>query len=358
MGRKSNKILSTFAIILLFFFSCRKNEQDKPVAPPANITNKTFVVCEGSYGNGNSALGMYAIDKDSFYEDIFSAVNGGQLGDVFQSMQAIGDFYFLCINNSDKVLVLGKSDYHLVATISIPKPRYILPVSSTKAYVSTLFSNKLYILDLQTLQVTGSIILPNENPEGMLLWQDKAIICTWDTSANKIYYINTATDAIEKEVEIAGRAPHSCVIDKESKLWVASGNVYKGKPAYLTRLEPSTGAVITSFSFPSNADIIKPAMNPAKDSLYFIAVDYNGNTDNNGIYRMNVAAAERPAAPFLAAKKFQYFWGLGIDPETGYIFIGDPKGFVQKGSVYIYRSDRTLLKEFKTGVGPGHFYFD
>lgn len=358
MVRKSSQILSAVVAVLLLIFSCKKKETDHTIQPPVNITDKVFVVCEGSYGNGNSTLGMYNAETDSFYEDVFSSVNGQQLGDVFQSMKLIGDRYFLCINNSDKLIVINKNNYQFVASVSIPKPRYILPVSSSKAYISTLFSNKVYIIDLNTLQVTGNITMPAENPESMMLWNDKAIVCTWDTTVNKIYYINTATDVIENEITVSGRAPHSCVMDKESKLWVLSGNVYKGKSSFLTRLDPSTGTVLKSYSFPANADVIKPVMNAAKDSLYFIGVDYNGGTANNGIYRMNISAEDLPQQAFLPAQTFQYFWALDIHPKTGNIFIGDPKGFVQKGNVMIYQPDGTLLKEFKTGVGPGHFYFN
>lgn len=358
MVGKSDQILIVIATAIFLFSSCKKKEQDDNIQPPANITDKVFVVCEGSYGNGNSTLGMYNIEKDSFYEDIFSSVNGQQLGDVFQSMKLIGSHYFLCINNSDKIIVIRKDNYQFVTSISVPKPRYILPVSSSKAYVSTLFNNKVYIIDLNALQVTSSITLPAENPEGMMLWKDKAIVCTWDTAVNKIYYINTTTDIIEKEAAVSGRAPHSCVMDKESKLWVLSGNVYKGKNSFLTRLDPSTGAILKTYSFPADADVIKPVTNIAKDSLYFIEVDYDGGTANNGIYRMNISAKDLPQQAFLAAQTFQYFWALDIHPKTGNIFIGDPKGFVQKGNVMIYQPDGTLLKEFKTGVGPGHFYFN
>ena len=73
---------------------------------------------------------------------------------------------------------------------------------------------------------------------------------------------------------------------------------------------------------------------------------------------MGIHDAALPAQPFVAAKQYQYFWALGVDPVTGNIYVGDPKGFVQKGSVYIYQQDATLIKTFSVGLGPGHFYFD
>ena len=357
MDGKSCKILSCFLVVLFLFASCKKEPEAK-VVPPVNTANRTFVICEGNLGNGDASLGMYLAEKDSFYHDVFQSVNGQQLGDVFQSMQLIGDKYFLCVNNSDKIVVLNKTDLKIVGTIAIPKPRYILSIDASKAYVSSIFNDKVYIIDPQTLQIKGDIKMPAQNAEGMTLWNDKAIVCTWDTTMNKIYFVNTQTDVVEKEVTIAGKAPQESLIDKEGMLWVLSGNVTKGVPSYWTRLDPSTGAIIKSFSFPPIADVVRPVMNAAKDSLYFIEVNYSEGTANNGIYRVDINAANLPTQPFIPSQSFQYFWALGIDERTGNIFVGDPKGFVQKGSVSVYQPDGTLVKTFKTGVGPGHFYFE
>ncbi len=73
---------------------------------------------------------------------------------------------------------------------------------------------------------------------------------------------------------------------------------------------------------------------------------------------MGINDAALPAQPFIAAKQLQYFWALGIDPATGNIYVGDPRGFIQKGTAYIYRPDGTPVNSFNVGLGPGHFYFD
>lgn len=87
-------------------------------------------------------------------------------------------------------------------------------------------------------------------------------------------------------------------------------------------------------------------------------MDYNGGTTNNGIYRMKIDDLLLPTQPFIPAQNFQYYWALNIQPGTGYIYVGDPKGFTQKGIVSIYRQDGTKVKDFRTGIGPGHFFFD
>src|SRR4051812_18057579 len=158
MRRKNCKTVNVFfVIVLIFFVSCKK---DKPEAVAiTNSTGNVYIVCEGSLGNGNAALSLYDSKAVAVNEDIYKSSNAGQpLGDIFQSMQLIGNRFFLCVNNSDKVVAIDKATHKFIGSINILKPRYILSISPIKAYVSTLFSNKIYIINPQTLEVTGSMI--------------------------------------------------------------------------------------------------------------------------------------------------------------------------------------------------------
>lgn len=357
MGRKNIKTITTCLFAALIFAACKKDGNTTGPTPNTSEKRKVFVVCEGSFGNGNSSMSLYLPDKDSVYEDAFKSINAQELGDVFQSMTRIGNSYFLCLNNSDRVLCLNE-DLTLNKYLSVPKPRYVLEINESKAYVSSLYNDKVYILNPSTLSVTGSIQLPHMNTEGMALYNGKAYICTWDTSVNKIYSINTSSDQLEDSFTISGFAPQEVLVDKEQKLWVLSGNIAKGKPAAWTRIDPVTGQVLRSFYFPPKADPIHPVLNNTKDTIYFIEVNYDGGNENNGIYRMSIHDASLPAQPFIGAAPYQYYWALGIEPVSGNIYVGDPKGFIQKGSVMIFRPDGTKTKEFAVAVGPGHFYFE
>ncbi len=321
-------------------------------------TGNVYVMCEGNFGNGDASLYAYAPVNDSVYGDLYATANGHQVGDVLQSMQHIGDKLFLCVNNSDKILVLNAADRKQVGSISIPKPRYILPVTASKAYVSALYSNKVYIINPQTLQVTDTIELPGRNPEGMCRYNNSVIVCAWDTAGNAVYKIDISTDRLIQAINVAGKAPQEALLDKEQMLWVLAGEQFSGKTATWTRLDPSTGAVLKSYTFPAEANTVRPVFNNTRDTLYFIEANQGGGTTNNGVYRMGIHQDSLPTQAFVAARLYQYFWALGIDPLSGNIYVGDPKGFIQKGSVYIYKPDGTELRRFDVGLGPGHFYFD
>ncbi len=355
MVRKDYKAL---IVLLCCMAACVKDKPHNITNTVPGATGNVYIACEGKYNDYNATLYAYAPATDSVFGDIYQAVNKQPMGDIFQSMQHIGDKLFVVVNNSNKIVVLNAGNWMLSATLNIPQPRYILPISTTKAYVSSEYHNKIFIINPQSMQVTDSIIMPGKAVEGMCLYYNTVFAGSWDVSAgNKIYSINTLTNTVVDSIKVAGNAPQELLLDKDQMLWVLAGDEPQ-IPATLTRLDPSTGNILQSYSFPSEPYVMKPVFNTTRDTLYFIEANLFGGTSNYGIYRMGIYEKSIPNIPFIPAEQNQYFYALGIEPSTGNIFIGDPKGFVQQGTVYIYRPDGTLIKNFNVGKGPGHFYFD
>lgn len=364
MGRAFQQILN-ITLVACLLLSCNKDKQAaQPTspgqAPPSAGSDKryVYVACEGSYTNGNASLSMQELTTLTQYDNVYLNTNGEMLGDVFQSIEKIDDQLFLCINNSDKVLVIDAKTRKNKGTISIPKPRYILPIHSEKAYVSTEYSNKVYVINPKTRTIEKTIEMPAQNPEGMALLGSRAYITTWDKHCNKVYIVSIVNDEVTDSFTLAGYAPHDVLVDGNGFVWVLSGNVPEKVKATLTKLAPGTADIVSSYTYGEQQDPIKLRMNKAGDELYFIGVDYNGASSYNGIYRMNVQDATLPASPLIAAQKLEYFWGLGIDPVTDDIYVGNPKGFIQKGTVNVYDNSGLQKRSFEVGVGPGYFYFD
>jgi DNA-binding beta-propeller fold protein YncE len=358
MGRKINQALIALCCLLA---SCI---QDKPpaivnTAVPGG-TGNVYIICQGALGNGNASLYAYDPANDSIYGDIYKQANNQPLGDVFQSMIRIGSDFFLCVDNSNEIMIINAATKKNVASIPVPQPRYILPVSASKAYVSSLFHNKVYIINTQNYTLTDSITLPNQNTEGMCLYNNNAVICTWDSLGNHIYMIDYTTDKLVQTIQVAGYTPQSVVVDKQQMLWVLGTGSFSGLPATWTRLDPSTGDILASYTFPASAVPLGPVFNSTLDTIYYIEANYSGGAANNGVYRMSIYDAGLPSQPLIPALPLQYFYALGVSPVTGYLFVGDPLGFNQNGSLYIYKPDGTLVQSFigKLGLGPGGFYFD
>lgn len=366
MGRTVQQILRLSLGLCLLVAACNK-DKDNPTSggqpgnvPPSNPGNDryVYVACEGSYGNGNASLTMQNLTSFTQYDDVFLNTNGKALGDVLQSIERIEDRLFLCVNNSDKVYAINAETWQLEGTLDIPQPRYIMTISPEKAYVSSLYSNKLYIINPKRLTVEGTIELPAKNPERMAMLGNRVYVCPWDTATNKVFIVDKLSDQVTDSYTVAGRAPHSVVIDGFGFVWVLSGNVEQGKWAALTKLAPGSNDIVEQFQFEPLRDPIKMTKDAAGTTLYFIGVDYNGNSGYNGIYSMGVQDGKLPATPLIPAQKFQYYWGLGVDPVTDEIYVGDPKGFIQRGSVSVYSKSGQQRRTFEVGVGPSYFYFE
>jgi DNA-binding beta-propeller fold protein YncE len=356
--RKQLTLLFFVAILspALFLQSCKKT--DNSTSLPSVDSENVYIVCEGNFGNGDGSLYLYQPSKDSVYGDIYNAINHQPLGDVFQNATRIGNNLFLCVNNSDKIVVINDENWNYSGAINVSKPDEILSVGLNKAYVSQLYTNKLTVINTQTLQVTGTITFPYNNTQGMVLYNNKAYICLADSACNKIYVVDVNADKISDSIKLNASEPQEILLDNQQKLWVLSGSPYDGNTPAFSRLDPSTNSVLGTYQFPATADPIRPVFNGAMDTLYFVEADYGGGTANNGIFRMSINDTHVPSLAFIQAPSGGYLYSVGVDPVTGNIFVGDPKGFTQKGTVSVYHTDGTLKRTFTVAVGPGHFYFD
>ncbi len=356
MARKSFGAVILLAALLGVGCKGPEASPSGPVTPSGS--GDVLVVCEGSLGNGNSALSKLPADTaQSAAEDVFYAVNGQQLGDIFQSITPVANELALCINNSDRIYFVNASDYRLQHTIPVAKPRYLVPTGGNRAYVSSIFSNRVFVLDLASYTVTDTVFLPYKNPEGMLLHNGQLYVAAWDTGNSYLYRINPSTAQITDSIYLNRRAPQTVIADKAQNLWVISGNDPQGVAPAITCLNPQTKAVLAQYDFPAGKEVIKPCFNQSRDTLYWLSVDYSGGAGQSGVFRMPVSATSQPQTPFVVSGILQYFWALGIQPGTGNVFIGDPKGFIQRGEVLVYSPSGNLIKRWKTGVGPSSFLF-
>jgi DNA-binding beta-propeller fold protein YncE len=356
MDRKTGKIVGSLVVLCCALASCIK---DKP-APNAPFTiadtGSVFIICEGTFPSGYGSLFSYNPKNKTLAGDLYSNINGQPLGYVFQSMTKIDNHFFLAINNSNKVVVLDATSYKQIAVINIPQPRYIVSATAGKAYVSTMWSNKVYIISTAGFTVLGTVALPYQNPEGMIVFGNNAIVCPWDTTCSNICCINTQTDSIARTIKIGGVAPQEVQLDKDGNLWCISGDQPYGKTAALTKIDTLTGEILYSWQFGKEVSPMRLTFNPTKDTLYFIeANEYGGNT-NNGIYKMGIYETALPAFPFINAGNNAYFYALGIDKHNT-IYVGNPLNWEEKGWVFVYNTSGIATDSFKAGIGPGHFFF-
>ena len=90
-------------------------------------------------------------------------------------------------------------------------------------------------------------------------------------------------------------------------------------------------------------------MNKAGNQIFY----YKGKS----VYSISTSATEAPSSALLTESTATGFYGIGIDPETDVLYLGDSKVFIGNGEVYRYNVSGTLVDHFTAGRGPNGFAF-
>ena len=85
-----------------------------------------------------------------------------KLGDVAQSMTIHGDKGWIVVNNSHVIFAIDTKTFKETGRIeNLTSPRYIHFVSDTKAYVTQLWDNRIFIVDPRRYEIIGYINVPD-----------------------------------------------------------------------------------------------------------------------------------------------------------------------------------------------------
>lgn len=360
--KRDLSIYGFLAFLVLFLLtSCQKDPiRETPVdppdpIPPASYTNGTFIINEGNFNWANASI-TYINDSDrTVFQDIFRTVNGRSLGDVAQSMQVFNNRGFILVNNSNTVEVVSMDDFSSVNTISgFHSPRYIEFIDSSKAYVSNLLRD-ISVVDLQSMTIKKSIPVSSWT-EGFVKYGNQVFVTSIgnynEPSSQRdanVLVIDAKSDEIVDSIK-TGVEPLGIVMDLKEKIWVlCTGGYDNFEEPTLIRINPELRTVEKVFPFPDAKETpSRLCINATRDTIYFL---------KGGVYRMSVNALEIPAQPLIPSNG-RVFYGLGIDPANGQIYVSDAVDFVQSGYVYRFRStDGVQLERFEAGRIPGSFCF-
>lgn len=340
-------------ILVVLLVNCNKEREIGPqcVECPSdsldlNVATKLFIVNEGNFGWGNASLSLYDIESSNVQNQIYQTANNENLvGDIAMSLAAINGNGYLTVNNSDKVVIVDLTTFEKIGEItSVNSPRFIKQVSASKAYLTSLYGNKIYVIDLELDSVVSTIQTGGWN-EDLVLYNERIFTVNRDLDVIQIVDINT--DVIIETVNI-GKSPNSLVLDGNDQLWVLCDGGFEEEKAELIAISTLDFSILTIFQFediqdsPRNLEI-----NGDGSILYFI---------NQGIVTMNISDSSLPSS-VLVSPGNRTFYGLGIDPKTGDIYISDARDYVQEGQIYRYAFDGIEIANFKVGIIPGTFTF-
>lgn len=334
-------------LILILLNSCVKDKPQEPTKTAISINTDTqvLIINEGNYGTPNADISIYDPTSGAIVEEYYSQQNNNtQLGDVCQSVTKYNNKYYMVVNNSHKITVTNTTDLKKIATINgFNSPRYMLPVTYNKAYVSDLYSNSIQIIDLNTNSITGSIPC-NGWTEQMALIYNKTFVTNYNT--NYCYIINTITDAITDSINI-GKGGSSIEIDNNSKIWVlTSGDNSNGQPGRLVRINPITLQIELNLNFGLSDSPHNLCINKTRDTLYYL---------NKGICKFPITSNQVSVAYI---KQGSIYYGIGINSKDYTIYVSDVLGFAQKSTIEVYNVNGNFKTSFKAGMGSNGFVFE
>lgn len=334
-------------LLMIFTISCNKDEigpQPNVVlfAPDIDLPASTgfFIINEGNFGAGNSSLSYFRNDSGVVVNNYYQAVNGSVVGDTFQSMNKIGDNYYMVINNSGKVVVVDSSLVHITTIDGLESPRYVQEVSGGKIYVTDLFSDEISVINIDNNAIVSTIQVSGWT-EKMLLVDGMVFVQENDNS--KILVIDSSTDQVVSEIQLSVGISEM-VLDNNSSLWVLCNGGYLNEAnPKLHQVNTFDYSITQSFEFAS--DETKPnylTYNATDDLLYYF---------QDGVRSMAIDAESLPAE-VLIPDEFNQQYGLDYNDYTNEILIIDAIDYASQGKVFRYSAAGVLLEELNVGVNP------
>jgi hypothetical protein len=348
--------------VIIALSCCQKNIDEivepggeEPPIVPESYENGIFIVNEGNFNWGNASI-SFINGKDYLVQnDIYQLANKRNLGDVAESMKIFNNMGFIVVNNSNCVEVVSLKDFKSIKTITgFNSPRNIEIIDSNKAYVTNMVRD-IAVVNLKSLTITKTIHFQDWT-ESMILYNDYLFVTSIGNyvSSNvmrkaKIEIIRTSDDEVIDSIT-TGKEPLSILIDRKQKIWVlCTGGYDKYENPSLLRIDPELKIVEKTFLFDKEIDTpSKLCINPSGDTLYYL---------NNGVYKMAVSDASLPSQPMIPSDG-HLFYGLGVNPGNGNLFVSDAVDYAQNGWVYQFnQSTGNLIKAFRAGRIPGSFCF-
>jgi hypothetical protein len=340
------KQLTLFIVVTVLLISCTKDPDNQPGSFLTG--NGVFIINEGNFMGGNGSLSFYSYDSLKIFNDLFISVNGRPLGDVPNSLAVSGELIYIVVNNSGKVEIADINTLVSVKTITgLKAPRNISVINSTKAYVSSMYSDSLAIIDLSDNSVSGYINLKRTS-EAIAVIGNKAFVSNW-IGGKEVMVINTDTDEVVDSIEVA-MEPESMVIDKDKTLWVlCNGGWEREYNAELIGVNTSTNKIEKRLIFPSKMSSPSCLQTDGSGStLYYL---------ETGVRKLRTDAASIPSAAYIS-ESGHYFYKLGINPVNGDILVTDAVDYQQKGHLLIYKIDGTFESDVLANIIPGMMYFN
>ncbi len=338
------------ASLVLVMASCKKDDNDEIRGA---YSQGVLISNEGPFMEGSGSLSFYDPAARTIVNNIFQSLNKRPLGNIVQSVEVFNGQAYIVVNNAGKVEVADAGTFESTGVIAgLDSPRYFLGINSNKGYVSD-WGGHVAIIDLNTLAKTGAMVT-GASPDRMLLDGTRAWVINsagWDSDST-LTIIDTQTDTALQTI-VVGDNPSGIVKDSAGKIWVICGGKYywanpeNNTTGSLVRINPETFNIELRSDLGETYFDARLAINAAGDKLYY--------TFTGGLFSVDLNTKTEMVSKSVSSRPF---YALGIDPQTGEIYVSDPLDYAQPGYVFRHNPENFAVADsVKAGIIPGNFSF-
>lgn len=344
---KSLKIVGYALALALTVISCRRDDETiEAVIQQNGYRNGILVANEGNFGRPNANISYISGDLSKIDNDLYTTINGENMGDVFQNVGFADNNAYFVMNNSNKIIVADR--YTLVKkaeiTEHINQPRYIafsnqhiyVTNSSDKTVSVYNKSNNSFVKSIPIFDTTERIA----NVGDYIFVQNAA----WGTG-KKITQISTQSNEVVDIIPVEETSSANNIqkiLPYNNALYVLTSSANSSN-SYIHQYDHhgdlDRTITLTGISNAKNIDI-------DNDVIYF--------TSGTGVYAMPITGN----TPRLLFNVNDNSWSTlyGFNVIGNYIYTADAKGFTQGSEVNVYTTAGQFVKTFTAGMGVNAFY--
>ncbi|MDY6411381.1 MAG: YncE family protein [Bacteroidales bacterium] len=374
-----NKIMLLVALMAMMLLVACREEQFIFVPEEVEVTMPEYTSLQGFYllneGNMNSnkaTLDYYNFRTGRYTRNVFAFANPNvpkEMGDVGNDLGIYGSKLYAVINCSNKIDVMDKNTVKKIGQIDIPNCRYI-KFYGGYAYVTSYagpvelspeYTQRGYVakIDTATLQVVDKCLVGFQ-PDELDIVNGKIYVANSGgymvpNYENTVSVIDIDTFTEDSRIEIAINL-QCCKADSHGMLWLSSRGDYYDNQSKLYVYDTRHQRLAKTL------DLRVSNMWLDGDSLYVIGAQFSYVTMNyETTYAIiNTLTMEQVSSKFITDgtdASIVMPYGIAVNPITKDIYVTDASSYVDAGRLYCFSSDGIKKWDVRTGDIPAHFVF-
>lgn len=339
-------------------------------AAPEKIIKGFYLLNEGNMNSNKSTLDYFDFATGQYHRNIYAVANPTvprELGDVGNDLKIYGGKLYAVINCSNKVEVMDKNTVKRLGQIDIPNCRYIR-FHDRYAYVTSYagpvelnpdYEQRGYVakIDTATFEIVGRCLVGFQ-PDELEIVDNKIYVANsggymYPNYENTVSVIDMETFTEIKRIEVAINL-HHLRADNHGNLWVTSRGDYLGTLPRLYWIDTQTDTYGGKVELPVSNFCLDG------DSLYIYCADWSYDSMDHSISYgiVDVAKKEIVCRNFISDgtdREITLPYGIMVHPETKEIYLTDAFNFILSGSVFCFDRDGKKKWQVQGGDIPAHF---